>query len=209
MNKLQIIIFWGALWGVLEATLGWVLHLTHFKAEVWLLYPFGLLCMLMAFSQTRQSSSLVQVALVAAAIKLVNLFFAPAVPLFHVLNPAVGIALEGLASWAFCLYFKRSKSHYWAAIPLASLLLFSSMVAFRGWQIVMHQMGAPNPSLSELFPADLLLQWCWRAAWLGLFLFGLTSRLNRYQLTFHFTRFANQLAFPLLVIALLLNHLIS
>ena len=52
MNKLKTIIFWGALWGILEASLGWVLHLIHFKGEVLLLYPFGLLCMMMAARQT-------------------------------------------------------------------------------------------------------------------------------------------------------------
>lgn len=33
MNKLKTIIFWGALWGILEASLGWVLHLIHFKGR--------------------------------------------------------------------------------------------------------------------------------------------------------------------------------
>ena len=29
----KTILFWGSLWGILEATLGWGLHLIHFKGE--------------------------------------------------------------------------------------------------------------------------------------------------------------------------------
>ena len=67
MNKLKTIIFWGALWGILEASLGWVLHLIHFKGEVLLLYPFGLLCMMMAARQTGETATIVKVAFVKSA----------------------------------------------------------------------------------------------------------------------------------------------
>jgi len=62
MDKLKTIVFWGACWGMVEATLGWFLHLVHLKNELLVLYPFGLMCMLMAAKQTGQASAVVKTA---------------------------------------------------------------------------------------------------------------------------------------------------
>lgn len=202
------IVFWGACWGVLEATLGWFLHLIHFKGEVLLLYPFGLLCMMLAFKQTNKSSAIIKVAAVAAFIKLSNLFIAPAAPFFHVVNPAIAIFLEGLVTWAFCAYmFKQPTAFKWA-VPSAFALMFVSLLMFRGWQLIMDAYVPYNPTVHPAIDSALLLQWGWRAAIQGLMLTGVYYLVKNVSLNLDFSKWSNRLAIPILLTALLLNTLI-
>lgn len=208
MKNLRLIIFWGACWGVLEATLGWFLHLIHFKGEVLLLYPFGLLCMMMAFKQTGKTSSIMKVAIVASLVKLTNLFIAPAAPFFYVTNPAIAIFLEGLVTWAFCAYmYKKQTSLQWT-LPIAVVLMFVSLLMFRGWQMIMDAYVAYNPTVHPAVDSSLLLQWAWRAVIQGLMLIGVYYLVRNVSLQINFSKWSNRLAFPLLLAAILLNVLI-
>ena len=208
MKNLKFIVFWGAVWGILEATLGWFLHLIHFKGEVMLLYPFGLLCMMLAFKHTGKTSSIFKVAVVAAMIKLTNLLIAPAAPYFHVTNPAVAIVLEGLVTWAFVAYMhKKSLSVKWA-VPTAVMLMFVSILMFRGWQMIMDAYVTYNPRVHMPIDSSLLLMWGWRSAVQGLMLIGVYYLVRNFSFELNFSKWSNRLAFPLLLIALLLNILI-
>lgn len=211
MKNFKTIVFWGALWGILEATLGWALHLIHFKGEVLVLYPFGLMCMLMAFKQSLQLSSVIKVAIVASLIKLVNLFMIPVVPIYHVTNPAIAIVLEGLVTWVFCIGYQKHKMQSWAfCIPVATVLVLASIFAFRGWQVIMDNV-VENPSVRMLFDSSMAFQWIWRSVVQGIMLFGVVYLSNKYtfKLKFNFNQLANHLAFPLLFVALLANVLIK
>lgn len=209
MKNFKNIVFGGALWGILEATLGWALHLIHFKGEALILYPFGLMCMLMAFKQTLQLSSVMKVAMVASLIKLVNLFMVPVVPIYHVTNPAVAIALEGLVTWAFCVgYLKNKKPSWTVCIPVASVLVLASVFVFRGWQMIMDNF-MENPSVRMPFETSMGFQWLWRSVVQGVMLFGVVSLSNKYTFKFNANQLVNRLAFPLLFIALLVTVLIK
>lgn len=205
MDKLKAIVFWGACWGVLEATLGWFLHLVHFKGEVLLLYPFGLLCMMMAFKQTGQVSATVKVAGVAALIKLSNLLVAPAVPVFHVTNPAVAILLEGCAVWAFCFVVRKRPTLLKRAVPAAVLLMLASILLFRGWQLVMDAYVAYNPAVHAPADSRLLLLWGGRAVVQGLMLAGVYYLVRFFPMNIRLSRWTNWLAIPFLFLAVLLN----
>lgn len=208
MDKLKAIVFWGACWGVLEATLGWLMHLIHFKGEVLLLYPFGLLCMMMAFRQTGQVSATVKVAGVAALIKLSNLLIVPTVPVFHVTNPAAAIFLEGCAAWAFCFVVRKRPAFLRSVVPAAVLLMLASILLFRGWQLVMDAYVAYNPALHAPVDSRLFLLWGWRAVVQGLMLAGVYYLVQFFPMNIRFSKWTNWLAIPFLCLAVLLNGLI-
>src|SRR5574344_1682062 len=208
MNNLKIIIFWGALWGILEATLGWLLHLIHFKGEVLVLYPFGLMCMMMAVKQTGQMSSVVKVAGVAAMVKLVNLFMLPAVPVYHVTNPAVAIFLEGLVTWGFCIYAKKKEALWKIGIPVAFIMVLASIFIFRGWQLFMDAFITYNPSVHKPYDAGLFFQWGWRSLIQGIMLVGAAYLVRCVPLSFDYTKWTGRLAIPFLFVSIVLNVLL-
>ena len=94
MKKWKEVLFFGALWGLAEATLGFVLHVSAASIAGFLMFPVGFAIMWQARERTDSVYAPMQVAAVAAGIKLVNLFFAPM--WMTVFNPAAAILLEGL-----------------------------------------------------------------------------------------------------------------
>lgn len=92
---LLTVLFWGSIWGIIEATLGWVLHATHLHHGTSnILFAFGIFCMLSATARTGKGSVAVMLtAVVAAIIKMCD-FFLPGGAV-GVLHPALYILLEG------------------------------------------------------------------------------------------------------------------
>lgn len=205
MSRNMTILFWGALWGILEASLGWFLHLIHFKGEVLILYPFGLMCMLLAAKQTAKTSSVLKVAGVASVIKLVNLFMYPAVPFYHVVNPAVAIFLEGLVTFVFCVSVQRGISFKKAGIPLAVFLVFVSIFIFRGWQIIMDTYVSYNPSVHKPFDLALISQWIERSLIQGLMIVGVFYLVRFVTFNTLSNKWISRLSIPLVCLAVLLN----
>ena len=73
---LLTVLFWGSIWGIIEATLGWVLHATHLHHGTSnILFAFGIFCMLSATARTGKGSVAVMLtAVVAAIIKMCDFF---------------------------------------------------------------------------------------------------------------------------------------
>ncbi len=92
---LLTVLFWGSAWGIIEASLGWVLHATHLHHGTSnILFAFGIFCMLSAAARSGKGSVAVMLtAVVAAVIKLSDLLL-PGVE-GGVLHPALYILLEG------------------------------------------------------------------------------------------------------------------
>lgn len=93
MKNLKDILFFGALWGLTEATLGFILHLVAAPIAGLVMFPIGFFFMWQARLRTDSVYAPMQVAAVAASIKLVNLFVAPL--WITATNPAIAILLEG------------------------------------------------------------------------------------------------------------------
>lgn len=91
----RAILFWGAIWGILESTVGALMHLLPVRLGflVWVLMAMG--CMLGAYRATGKARAVLCAAAIAAAFKLTNLVFP--IRADKVLNPAVSILLEGLS----------------------------------------------------------------------------------------------------------------
>lgn len=100
MRKLSSIIFWGALWGIVEATIGHFLHIWALPIGWLIWFPLAYCFMWAAYRQTGQPVVIFFTALVASSIKLIDLLMP--VRIDFVINPAVSILLEGLAVFTVC-----------------------------------------------------------------------------------------------------------
>ena len=90
-------LFWGALWGITEATLGYLAHLVLVIPTIagFIMFPIGFYFMTRAYKETGKLSSLFSTAGVAASIKLVDLFLPNLSPI-KTINPAASILLESV-----------------------------------------------------------------------------------------------------------------
>ena len=96
-----LIIFWGSLWGLAEATLGHILHILGIPGLAgFVMFPVGLWTMIQAYTFSGRRSAVLATALVACCIKLTD-FVLPAPTPLTVINPAVAILLESLVAMAF------------------------------------------------------------------------------------------------------------
>lgn len=97
-NSLLWVLLFGAIWGIIESTAGWVMHLFHIHYMTPILILTGVLCMTVAVWKTNIPIAAFNVALVTALFKMTNLFFITIQPLSWVLAPALHILLEGLVT---------------------------------------------------------------------------------------------------------------
>ena len=128
MNKKAIqIVYWGSLWGIAEATLGYVLHMAAIQlpgVPGFVMFPIAFYFMRKAYLSTGKPGAVFQVALVAALIKCCDFLITGNIPI-RILNPALSIVLEGLAVALVFAYAERRK----IAIGFASV--FSMGVLWR------------------------------------------------------------------------------
>ncbi len=93
------IFFWGAVWGICEATIGYALHLAAVALPGLpgaLMFPVGFFCMYQARKTSGKSAAPFYIAAVAASIKLAD-FLMSGYDAIRIVNPALSILLEGLA----------------------------------------------------------------------------------------------------------------
>lgn len=95
--NLSIILFWGAIWGLMEATVGHILHMLPFRVPTGsVLFPIGYHFMQKSYKETKDLKSMFYTSSIVASIKLINLFI-PGTPIIKVINPSACILLEGLS----------------------------------------------------------------------------------------------------------------
>jgi hypothetical protein len=95
VSMINSIIFWGALWGIAEATVGHLLHIVALPIGWLVWFPLAYGFMGQVYRQTGRPKAIFLTAVVAASIKLVDLLMP--IRIDYVINPAVSIILEGLA----------------------------------------------------------------------------------------------------------------
>jgi H+/gluconate symporter-like permease len=88
---------WGSVWGLGEATLGHLLHLTRVPGLPGLvMFPFGVLVMGRALARSGSATAVFLTGAVAAGFKFLDLLL-PGTDILAVINPAQAILLEALA----------------------------------------------------------------------------------------------------------------
>lgn len=134
MNKnikfLLIIILFGALWGIAEATLGYLLHLIPGGFTGIFMFPIGFYFMHKAYKSTGEHKAIIYTATIAATIKLVDLLLPIRSPM-TVLNPATAIILESIVAYAV-MRLINEKYHYATGFTagFAWIFLFPIMQKF-------------------------------------------------------------------------------
>ncbi len=109
MDRKQMIssvVFFGALWGILEATLGYALQFLPNLISGSVMFPIGAGILYLAYRQTGSPRAMFTVALIAASIRGVN-FFMPGLLPIRTYNPMIAIVLQGLAFYAVLPILER------------------------------------------------------------------------------------------------------
>lgn len=94
------VLFYGGLWGLAEATLGYLLHFLPTGVAGMIMFPVAFYFMFNLYKSSGSQSAVLMAGCIAAGIKLTGL----AIPLqspMSVINPAVSILLESLVIFAF------------------------------------------------------------------------------------------------------------
>ncbi len=106
MPFLYVNIFYGAVWGILEATLGYLIHLTNMSSTI-ILCPLAFFFMNQAYKSTRKIRSIFLISIISASIKLLDLF--TNIRIDKVINPAISILLEGIAFSIMIYIFQKNE----------------------------------------------------------------------------------------------------
>lgn len=133
MNKKVIqIVYWGSLWGIAEATLGYVLHMAAIQlpgVPGFVMFPVAFYFMRKAYLATGKAGAVFQVALVAALIKCCDFLIPANIPI-RILNPALSILLEGLAVALVFAHAERRKTTVGFASVFAMGILWRAVFLF-------------------------------------------------------------------------------
>jgi hypothetical protein len=111
-KDMLLILFWGSLWGIAEATAGLVLHMAAIAfpgVPGFFMFPIAFYFMKKAYDSTGKASSIFSVSLVAALIKLSD-FLLPVSMAIRIINPALSILMEGLAVCLVIKFFSLKKN---------------------------------------------------------------------------------------------------
>lgn len=123
-----IVIYWGSLWGLAEATLGHILHIFGIPGLAgFFMFPLGLWAMTQAFTFSGRRSAILATAVIACCIKLTDFVLPIPIPM-TVINPAVAILLESLVAVAFLP--APAKSVEPPSLPRLAGMAFSWKVAY-------------------------------------------------------------------------------
>lgn len=102
------VVMLGAVWGIFEATVGYILHLLPIRIGFLVWYPVAVFFLIAAYRITGQKMATLVTAALAAVIKLLNLLLPGRAD--RVVNPAVSILFEGIAVFAAIYIFERIKT---------------------------------------------------------------------------------------------------
>ncbi len=153
------VIFWGAIWGIAEATIGWLLHILHVHAVgVWM-YPISLFCMLSAFRISGKVNSIAYVAVVAGLVKLVDLLIPTGAPAFHIINPALHIMLEGVGAAVFVKIISSHRLPIYGGYLVSLGCILAYGFAYRALQLGFSEFWIYNPGAKLFWTSERLMPW--------------------------------------------------
>jgi hypothetical protein len=108
-KNLYAIIAIGSAWGTFEATLGHILHVFTLGIGWIFWFPAAFFFMNLAYRKTGDLNSVLYSAVIASALKLINLFY-PVRP-DMVFNPAVSMLFEALSVFIVYNFLKQKSGH--------------------------------------------------------------------------------------------------
>jgi len=137
------IIFYGSIWGILEATIGHVLHFIPATIAGSIMFPIAALILYKAYEQTKSKTSLMYIGIVASAIKSVN-FLMPQLSVFKTINPMISILFESLVVIVVIHFVtKENKVQNILSLVFASISWRGIFVGWMGLQYILTGNLAP------------------------------------------------------------------
>lgn len=137
------VIFYGSIWGILEATIGHVLHFIPATIAGSIMFPIAALILYKAYEQTKSKTSLMYIGIVASAIKSVN-FLMPQLSIFKTINPMISILFESLVVVVVIHYVtKENKIQNVFSLVIASIAWRGIFVGWMGLQYALTGNLAP------------------------------------------------------------------
>lgn len=132
------VVFFGAIWGILEATLGYVLQFLPPLVSGSIMFPIAATLMMMTYQNTKSRSSMIYVAAIAATIKAINLFM-PGLPAIKTYNPMIAMMLQSFVLVIFIPLFKKEN--------LTSVVTGIAVIGF-SWRMLFLSNIAINNALT-------------------------------------------------------------
>ncbi len=121
---------WGAVWGIFEATVGYLVHLLPFNIGWFIWYPVACFFMANVYRKTKNVWSVVMVGMLCALIKMLNLLLPGRID--RVLNPVLSIVFEALTMatviFAVNRFFGNQKN-----LPVKAA---AALVMNTGWRLL-------------------------------------------------------------------------
>lgn len=146
---LATIVFWGSLWGIAEASLGNLLHLAAIAIPGlpgFLMFPIAFFFMKKVVDSTGRSWSIFHIAIIAAAIKMIDFLLPVYIPI-RIINPAICILLEGIVvACFFHIYTTRGQTLTW---PAAFFMGAGWRTIFLGYLFVISRFGLPAALVTD------------------------------------------------------------
>jgi len=140
------VLFFGAIWGILEATLGYVLQFLPPLVSGSIMFPIAATLMIITYQNTKSKSAMIYVAAIAATIKAIN-FFLPGLPPIKTYNPMIAIMLQSLVMVIFIPLIEKK--------PVAAKIAGLALVGF-SWRLLFLANIAINHALTG-FPFPQLV----------------------------------------------------
>ncbi|PKM45484.1 MAG: hypothetical protein CVV03_06725 [Firmicutes bacterium HGW-Firmicutes-8] len=154
-KDISAIVLWGALWGIAEATVGYVLHMITFRIGWFFWFPIAFFFMNRVYKDTGKLSSILYTCSIASAIKLTNLLLPARID--KVINPAVSILFEGVVVFtAFKLVekYEQKVNFRFFGVLAASMswkVLYSLyLLTLPSWIVSISPIRSPEPFLRFL-----------------------------------------------------------
>jgi hypothetical protein len=109
-KKIYTVIFWGAVWGLAEATLGYVLHMFSLNIGWLFWFPLAFFFMDRVYIQTKNPNSILWISFISASIKLIDFLLPTSID--RIINPTVSILLEGSIVFAVVKITEAKKDFF-------------------------------------------------------------------------------------------------
>lgn len=141
-NPTCYLVSWGALWGIFEATVGYLLHLLPFSAGWLVWFPTACFFMGNAYRKTGSAVSVLFVGMLSASVKLLNLFLPGRID--RVINPAISIVCEALAMGAVLALMSKRPGRKRASTWVNALGALAINTSWRALYILYLLLLAPE-----------------------------------------------------------------
>lgn len=133
-------LFFGSMWGIMEAVLGFALHFLHLPSGA-VMFPIGLFFMYQAYKKSSYAPSVLMTAIVAAGVKGIDLLLTDAT-----FRPMMAIIAEGLVVFIVTpLVVNNNNSNKFLKVYSLSGLTFLTAVT---WRVLFVSTGIPKKWLT-------------------------------------------------------------